>query len=171
MEEAGRIADLPRSGDSFRLGTAPVAVCMQRRRLSCLLSIVSAVLGLAASTRRRDQRSLDHSSSNTVDRQYMYCHSTLIHLVVCLTTGPKPLPKRALHIVRSRASSFKWGYPLLSLRSSNSFLRLLPCLPVTSIPPCIFPSVTHCKRQFLRKMWPIQFAFRLRISCRIFLEL
>jgi len=31
-----------------------------------------------------------------------------IHLVVCLTTGPKPLPKRALHIVRSRASSFKW---------------------------------------------------------------
>ena len=30
-----------------------------------------------------------------------------IQLVVCLTTGPKPLPKRALHIVRSRASSFK----------------------------------------------------------------
>jgi len=30
-----------------------------------------------------------------------------IHSAVCLTTGPKPLPKRALHIVRSRASSFK----------------------------------------------------------------
>jgi hypothetical protein len=56
-----------------------------------------------------------------------------------------------------------------SLRSSNSFVRLLPCLPVTSIPPCIFPSITRCRRQFLRKMWPIQFAFRLRISCRIFL--
>jgi len=92
-----------------------------------------------------------------------------IHLVVCLTTGPKPLPKRALHIVRSRASSFKWEQPLLSLRSSISFLRLLPCLPVASIPPCIFPSVTRCRRQFRRKMWPIQFAFRLRISCRIFL--
>ena len=91
------------------------------------------------------------------------------HLVVCLSTGPKPLPKRARHIVRSRASSFKWDYPLLSLRSSNSFLRLLPCLPVTSIPPCTFPSVTRCRRQFRRKMWPIQFAFRLRISCRIFL--
>jgi len=76
----------------------------------------------------------------------------LIHLVVCLTTGPKPLPKRALHIVRSRASSFKWEYPLLSLRSSNSFLRLIPCLPVTSIPPCIFPSITRCRRQFLRKI-------------------
>jgi len=92
-----------------------------------------------------------------------------IHLVVCLTTGPKPLPKRALHIVRSRASSFKWEYPLFSLRPSNSFLRLLSCLHVTSILPCIFPSVTRCGRQFLRKMWPIQFAFRLHISCRIFL--
>jgi hypothetical protein len=60
---------------------------------------------------------------------------SFIHLVVCLTTGPKPLPKRALHIVRSRASSFKWEYPLLFLRSSISFLRLLPCLPVTSIHP------------------------------------
>jgi hypothetical protein len=92
-----------------------------------------------------------------------------IHLVVCLTTGPKPLPKRALHIVRSRAFSFKWEYPVISLRSSNSFLRLLPHLPVTSILPCIFPSIIRCRMQFLRKMWPIQFAFRLRISCRIFL--
>jgi len=91
------------------------------------------------------------------------------HLVVCLTTGPMPLPKRALRIVRSKASSFKWEYPLLSLRSSNSFLRLLPRIPVTSIPPCIFPSVTRCRRQFVRKMWPIHFAFRLRISCKIFL--
>jgi hypothetical protein len=96
-------------------------------------------------------------------------HSLYIHLVVCLTTGPKPLPKPALHIVRSRASSFKWEYHLLSLRSSNRFLRFLPCLPVTSIPPCIFPSITGCRSQFLRKMWPIQFAFRLRISCGIFL--
>jgi hypothetical protein len=29
-----------------------------------------------------------------------------IHSVFCLTTGPTPLPKRFLHIVRSRASSF-----------------------------------------------------------------
>jgi len=100
--------------------------------------------------------------------EYTKQHS-FIHLVVCLTTGQKPLPKRALHIVRSRASSLKWEYPLLSLRSSNRFRRLLPCLPVTSIPPCIFPSITRSRWQFLRKMWPIQFAFRLRISCRIFL--
>jgi len=112
-------------------------------------------------------QTIQHHTPNA--KTHQSAHSFIIHLVVCLTTGPKPLTKPALHIVRSRASSFKWGYPLLSLRSSNSFLRLLPCLPVTSIPPCIFPLITRCRRQFLRKMWPIQFAFRLRISCRIFL--
>ena len=49
-------------------------------------------------------------------------------------------------------------YPLLSLRSSSSFLRLLPCLLVTSVSPFIFPSITCFRRQFLRKMWPIQLA-------------
>jgi hypothetical protein len=101
-----------------------------------------------------------------------YIHSFLhsfIHLAVCLTTGPKPLPKPALHIVRSRASSFRCEYPLLSLRSSSSLLHLLPRLPFTSIPPFIFPSITCCQRQFLRKMWTIQLTFRLLISCRIFL--
>ena len=89
--------------------------------------------------------------------------------VVCLTTGSKPPPKRFLHIVRSKASSFKWEYPLLSLRSSSNFLRLLPRLLVTSISPFIFPSITCFRRQFLRKMWPIQLAFRFLIAFRIFL--
>ena len=92
-----------------------------------------------------------------------------IHSVFCLTTGPKPPPKRFLHIVRSRTSSFKLEYPLPSLRSSSSFLRLLPRLLVTSISPFIFPSITCFRRQFLRKMWPIQLSFRFLISCRIFL--
>ena len=95
----------------------------------------------------------------------LYCASrnqvcklcTFIHLLVCLTIGPKPFPKRAVHRVRSRASSFKW-HPVLSLRSSSSFLRHLPRLSVTSIPPFIFSSTTCCRRQFLRKMWPIQLA-------------
>ena len=69
-----------------------------------------------------------------------------IHSVFCLTTGPKPPLKRFLHIMRSRASSFKWEYPLLSLRSSSSFLCLLPRL-VTSICPFIFPSITCFRRQ------------------------
>jgi hypothetical protein len=97
------------------------------------------------------------------------CNYSFIHFVVCLMTGPQPLPNRALHIVWSRASSFKCEYPLLSLRSSSSFVHFLPRLPVTSIPPFIFPSITHCRRQFLCKMWPIQLAFHFLISCRIFL--
>ena len=60
-------------------------------------------------------------------------------------------------------------YPLLSLKSSSSFLRLLPRLLVTSIAPNTSPSITLCGRQFIHKMWPIQLAFRLLISCRIFL--
>ena len=92
------------------------------------------------------------------------------HPVACLTTGSKPPPKRSLHLLRSTASSFKWQYPLLSLRSSSSFLRLLPCLLVTSISPFIFPLITCFRRQFLRKMWPIQLAFRFLIACRIFLR-
>ena len=67
---------------------------------------------------------------------------SFIHSVFCLTTGPKPPPKRCLHTVRSRASSFKWEYPLLSLRSSSSFLCFLPRLLATSISPFIFPSIT-----------------------------
>jgi hypothetical protein len=45
-------------------------------------------------------------------------------------------------MVQSRASSFKWEYPLLFLRSSSSFLCLLPRLLVTYISPFIFPSIT-----------------------------
>jgi hypothetical protein len=81
--------------------------------------------------------------------------------IICQTTGPKILPKRFLHIVRSSASSFNWQYPLLSLRSTSSFLRLLPRLLFISICPFIFPSITCCRRQFLRKMWQIQLAFGL----------
>ena len=89
--------------------------------------------------------------------------------VICQTTGPKPLAKRFLHIARARASSFSSEYPLLSLSSSSNFLRLLPCLLVTSICPFIFPSITCFRRQCLRKMWPIQLAFHFIISCKIFL--
>jgi hypothetical protein len=59
-------------------------------------------------------------------------YKQFIHSVVCLRTGPKPLPKPALHIVRSRASPFKWEYPLLSLRSSSSFLVFFVFLSLIS---------------------------------------
>jgi hypothetical protein len=87
-------------------------------------------------------------------------NSFILH---CLTTGPQPLPKRVLQRVRSSASSFNFQYPIVSLRSSSSSLRLLPHLPVISIHPSNFPSITCFRRQFLRKMWPIQLAFLLFI--------
>jgi hypothetical protein len=74
---------------------------------------------------------------------------------------PKAFSKTSSHIVRSRASSFRWEYPRLSLSSSNSFLRLIPRLSVTSIPTFIFRSVTFCRRLFLLKTWPIQLTVRL----------
>jgi hypothetical protein len=50
------------------------------------------------------------------------------------------------------------------LKSSSSCIRLLPRLPVTSLPPSILPSITRFTRQFLSKMWPIQLAFLLFIA-------
>ena len=93
----------------------------------------------------------------------------LTDTVVCLATGPQLLPKRVLHSKRSSASSFNFWYPLFSLRSSSSCLRLLARLPVTSIFPYTFALTTRFRRQFLRKMRPIQLAFLPFVVCRIFL--
>jgi hypothetical protein len=72
--------------------------------------------------------------------------------------------------VRSSASSFNFQYFLFSLRSSSSCLRLLPRLLIIYLLPSNFPSITCFRRQFLRKMWPIQLAFLLFIVCTIFLS-
>ena len=93
--------------------------------------------------------------SNKILSRWLSSSSSSSSSVICQTTGQKPLPKRFLHTERSRASCFNWEYPLLSLRASSSFLRLLPRLLVTFICPFIFPSITCLRRQFLRKMWPI----------------
>ena len=87
---------------------------------------------------------------HNVDYDEAYTQSSSTSSVICQTTGPKPLPKRFLHIVRSRASSFNWQQPLLFLKSSSSSLRLLPRLLVTFICSFIFPSICCCRRQFLR---------------------
>jgi len=73
----------------------------------------------------------------------------------------QPLPKRVLRRMRYNTSSFNFQYLPFSLRSSSNPLRLLPRLPVTHALPFIFPFITCCRRQFLRKMWPIQLAFFL----------
>jgi hypothetical protein len=63
------------------------------------------------------------------------------------------LPKRVLHRVRSSASSFNFQYLLCSIRSSSSCLRLLPRLPVISILPSNFPSITHSSYQLINRTW------------------
>ena len=93
---------------------------------------------------------------------------SFIHLVVCLTTGPKPIPKPALRIGQPGDSSFKWEYPLPSLGLPvASYVFFLFFLSLLS--PFYLSFNNFCRMQFLRKMWPIQLAFRLLISCRIFL--
>jgi hypothetical protein len=88
------------------------------------------------------------------------------HHVVCLTTGPYTLPKPVLHRVRSSAFPFEFQVPLLSLRSTNSCLRVLPRLSVTSI----FPAVTRFRSRFLRKMRGHQLPVLLFVWCRIFVS-
>jgi hypothetical protein len=69
--------------------------------------------------------------------------------------------------MRYSTSSFSFQCPFVSLRLSSSSLRLLP---VTSTLPSTFPSTTCFKRQFLRKMWPIQLSFLHCIEYKIFLS-
>jgi hypothetical protein len=60
---------------------------------------------------------------------------------------------------------FHFPHILVPLRSSTSCLRLLSRLPITSVLPFLFPSITCFRKQFLRKMWPF-----LRFTvCRMFL--
>ena len=59
-------------------------------------------------------------------RQDICC---VIHFLVCLTTGPQPLPKPVLHTVRSSASSFNFHYSIFSLKSSSSCLIVFLVFP------------------------------------------
>ena len=117
----------------------------------CLFNIFAATLHIGGRSSIRNFRTRVTVVTGT-HLSRINIEPKLIQSVFCLTTGPKPPLKRFLHIVRSRASSFKREYPFLSLRSYSSFLRLLPHLLVTSISPFIFPSITCFRRQFLRKM-------------------
>ena len=71
---------------------------VSRRQSHCPLSCQVA----------RDSRTTQlHVSFPTGDNLHNDSKHYYYYSVVCLTTGPKPLPKRFLHIVRSKASSFK----------------------------------------------------------------
>ena len=67
-------------------------------------------------------------------------------------------------------SYVSFQYSLIFLTIFGSCLLLFPRLPVTSILPSTFPSIMCFRRQFLRKMWPIQLPFRLFTVCKIHLS-
>jgi hypothetical protein len=92
-----------------------VAVKSNYLPLHRLLQSVSLPL-LSFSVYKNEVREIYRCTLHHSVRVYEGHEAEFIHLVVHLTTGPKLLPKRALHIMRSRASSFRCQYPLLPLR-------------------------------------------------------
>jgi hypothetical protein len=99
-----------------------------------------------------------------------FCKHNFTHLFSSLSFNMSKVSSKASS-PHSAIQSF-----LLQMRVFWVFLKVIQLLPTSSslsfchfYLPCIFTSVTRCSRQFLRKMWPVQFAFRLRISCWIFL--
>jgi hypothetical protein len=84
----------------------------------------------------------------TIVIPYMYPHSFIL---LSKASSKASSPQSGIG-----CSSFHFQYPFFSLISSSSCLRLFHRLPVTYICPSIFPSITYFRRQFLRKMWPIQ---------------
>jgi hypothetical protein len=88
--------------------------------------------------------------------------------ILMVKTDPEPLPKRIYKVLPLSIYSVL----SLSLTSYSSCLRLLPRLPVISILPSTFPSVTCFRRQFLRKTLLFQFDFHLFfIVCMMYLSL
>jgi hypothetical protein len=81
---------------------------------------------------------------------YHHHHHRRLH-AVCLKTGPQPLPKRVLHRVRSRASSFNFQRLSVSRMTSRSCLRLLHRL----LFPSIFPSTKSFTMQLVLKTNPV----------------
>ena len=71
--------------------------------------------------------------------------------------------------MRSSAFCFNFAVSSSVIKSSSGCLLLILRLLVTSILLFIFLWITCFRRQFLRKMWPIQLAFLLFIVCRMFL--
>lgn len=101
----------------------------------------------------RQKRSYHFGSYADVNQQ----HSTaFIPSVVCLKERPPHLPEWVPHRMQSSSSSSSFQYPPFSWRSTINCLRL----PVISL-LLLFSSLTHFRRQLIRKVWPIHLAFLL----------
>ena len=81
-----------------------------------------------------------------------------IDLSQAVSSSSSSSPPRSLSYKSTASSPGRTYYLLVSLTSCSSCLHLRPLLPVP-----VFTSVTCFRRQFLRKLRPIQLAFLLRI--------
>ena len=114
--------------------------------------------------------------THTYNKMCRNSGSRFIHLAVCLTTGKKPLPKRALHLVQSRASSFKWEYHLLSLgnrlktrcdsiTNQRHYIRLIIPAHTSGASKIAFSFwINLCLGNNLKNKW---FIWNVRSSCRV----
>jgi hypothetical protein len=97
------------------------------------------------------------------------CHKQLgLHIIV-IPQCPQTLQNPVLHTARSSASSFSFQYPLVSLKSYSSCLRILPCRLIASLLSSIFLSILRFIGQFLRTMRSIQIVLLIFIACRVFI--
>jgi hypothetical protein len=106
---------------------------LERRYHSHLSSLHPWIRTLHGKYRHTMKRSsYEHTREQNVCDSHNYKWYSLIHRqAVCLTTGPKPLPKRALYTVRSSTSSFNLRYPVFSPRSSSSCICFLSRFPLS----------------------------------------
>ena len=97
----------------------------------------------------------------------------IIIIIIMLSVLRQPLPKPALHTVRSSASASNFKYLLVSLRASRSCLcclLLFLFLFLRVLVRSIFYSIPCFRSHFSSNTWPIQLAFRRCTVSRIHLS-
>ena len=108
------------------------------------------------------------SSYYARSRIYRYRYIDIDSVVLSYDRSTASSKASSLHRVRPSVFSFNVQYPVISLKSSSSCLRLRSRLLVTSISFSILPQIMCFRRQFQRKVSPIQLAFLLFIVCTMF---
>jgi hypothetical protein len=101
---------------------------------------------------------------------HSFIHPFIYSFIPVLMAGPLSLPNRVSHTVRSDTSCFNFQYSLVFLRPYSICLHLLPRIPVTYIHSSSFSSMVCFRRQFIRKMWPMQVSYHLFSVCSMFLS-
>jgi len=111
-----------RFADSSRAGSVPSWSCSQAvSKPVWHISLLCVQWRTPDDGQRNCPKHAEFYSKNKFEKlMHLVGFIISIHSVLCLTTGPKPLPKRVQLRVRYSASSFNFLYPIFSLRPSSS---------------------------------------------------